>query len=101
VSELPRFLVQIVVVLPPDMPPEEKAALLEREASRAGELMEAGVIRDIWRIPGRLENVGVWEAQNATVLHQAISSLPVWPWTQVTVTPLANHYLTRDPEPTA
>jgi len=98
---MPRFLVQIAVMLPPDLPDDERSALLEREARRAGDLMESGVIRDIWRVPGRLENVGVWEAHNATVLHEAISSLPVWPWARVTVTALANHYLTRDPEPTA
>jgi muconolactone D-isomerase len=99
-SDVPRFLVGIVVMLPPDMPADERSALLEREARRAGDLMESGVIRDIWRVPGRLENVGVWEARNATALHEAISSLPVWTWSRVTVTPLANHYLTRDPEPT-
>jgi muconolactone D-isomerase len=96
---VPRFLVQIVVNLPPDMPQDDKAALLEHERVRATELKDAGIIRDIWRVPGRLENVGVWEAANATALHAAIASLPVWPWTHVTVTPLANHLLTTDPEP--
>jgi muconolactone D-isomerase len=95
---VPRFLVQITVGLPADMPRSEREALLEREAQRGRELRREGVIEDIWRIPGRLANVGIWRADTATALHQAISSLPVWPWTEITVTALADHHLTRHPE---
>jgi muconolactone D-isomerase len=95
-----RFLVQISVALSSDMPGAERAALLERERRRGQELKDAGVIEGIWRIPGRLANVGIWRAENATELHEAIASLPVWPWTDVTVTPLADHHLTPDPEET-
>jgi muconolactone D-isomerase len=93
-----RFLVQISVGLPPEMPPAERAALLERERRRGSELKQTGMIQDIWRVPGRLANVGIWRADTATALHQAIASLPVWPWTEVTVTALADHHLTSDPE---
>ena len=95
---MPRFLVQISVALPPDMPPAERSALLERERERGRELKQAGVIQDIWRVPGRLANVGVWRTPTVTALHDAISSLPVWAFTEVTVTPLADHYLTSEPE---
>jgi muconolactone D-isomerase len=95
-----RFLVQISVALASDMPGPERAALLERERRRGQELKDAGVIEEIWRIPGRLANVGVWRARSANELHDAITSLPVWPWTDVTVTPLADHHLTSDPEDT-
>lgn len=79
----------------------ERGTLLERERRRGRELREAGLIEDIWRVPGRLANVGIWRAPSATALHEAIVSLPVWPWTEVTVTPLADHHLTTDPEGTA
>jgi muconolactone delta-isomerase len=95
---MPRFLVQISVSLPPDMSPAERSALLERERERGRELKSAGIIADMWRLPGRLANVGIWCTPSATALHEAISSLPVWAWTEVTVTPLADHYLTTDPE---
>jgi muconolactone D-isomerase len=95
---VPRFLVQISVALPPDMPQDERSALLERERERGRELKQAGIIQDIWRVPGRLANVGVWRTPSVTALHEAISSLPVWAWTEVTVTPLADHYLTTEPE---
>ena len=93
-----RFLVQIEVKLPPTMSTAERDSLLEREQVRGTELKQAGSIQDIWRIPGRLANVGIWDAANATALHEALVSLPVWPWTEVVVTPLADHYLTTDPE---
>lgn len=93
-----RFLVQISVRLPPEMDAVERAALLERERARGRELKDGGVIEEIWRIPGRQANVGIWRAPTATDLHLAITSLPVWPWTEVTVTALADHQLTSDPE---
>jgi muconolactone D-isomerase len=93
-----RFLVQISLTLPPTLPEGERASLLERERRRGQELKDAGVIEEIWRIPGRPANVGVWRARSATELHEAIGSLPVWRWTEVTVTPLADHHLTTDPE---
>jgi muconolactone D-isomerase len=80
------------------MPDGERSALLERERARGLELKDAGAIEDIWRVPGRLANVGIWRAETATALHAAITSLPVWPWTDVSVTPLADHYLTSRPE---
>jgi muconolactone D-isomerase len=93
-----RFIVEIAVRLPPEMPEAERTALLERERVRGRELKDAGVIEDLWRVPGRLANVGIWRTRTATELHEAIASLPVWRWTDVTVTPLADHHLTSDPE---
>jgi muconolactone D-isomerase len=80
------------------MPDGERSALLERERTRGLELRDAGAIEDVWRVPGRLANVGIWRAETATALHAAITSLPVWPWTDVSVTPLADHHLTSRPE---
>jgi muconolactone D-isomerase len=47
----------------------------------------------MWRIPGRTANVGIWKAKDATELHAAISSLPMFPYIDAHVTPLATHYL--------
>jgi muconolactone delta-isomerase len=35
--------------------------------------------------------VGLWEAADATVLHEALASLPMFPWMDVTVEALATH----------
>jgi muconolactone D-isomerase len=41
--------------------------------------------------PGRWANCGLYEAPDATAVHEAMSSLPLWPWMNVQVIPLAEH----------
>ena len=82
---------------PPDGDASELARLTAAERARAAELARAGRIRRLWRIPGRRANWGLWEAPNATALHDAISSLPLYPWLAVDVHPLAAH--PHDPAP--
>jgi muconolactone D-isomerase len=91
-----EFLVRIEFSLPPDMAPDVHARLLEQERARGLELRSEGVILRIWRIPGRRANVGIWQACDATVLHDAIASLPLFPWIDAQVTPLALHPVEGD-----
>jgi muconolactone D-isomerase len=93
-----RFLVEITVELPPDLrdpESERRAQLLEAELERGVELHRAGTIEAIWRVPGEMRNVGIWQAADATELHEAIVSLPLSPWFRVKVTPLAEHPVER------
>ena len=46
-------------------------------------LAEAGFLRAIWRVPGRLANRAIWTAADATALHEALVSLPLWPYMEV------------------
>jgi muconolactone D-isomerase len=92
-----EFLVHIEVLWPPDADPDEKARLIAAEGARARELIAEGRIRRLWRIPGRWANYGLWEAPDATVLHAALSSLPLSPWCDIEVEPLATH--PSDPGP--
>lgn len=86
-----EFLVEIEVKWPPDGDPAQRAELIAAEGRRAAELAAAGTVRRLWRIPGRWANVGLWEAPDATALHDAIASLPFYPWLTATVRPLARH----------
>lgn len=86
-----EFLVEIEVHFPPDGDPAKKAELIAAEKLRARELADAGILRRVWRQPGRWANYGLWEAPNASALHEAIASLPLFPWLRVTVHPLAEH----------
>ena len=88
-----EFLVEIAVNLPPDFDPQKAKALREAEAARGVELYDAGIIRRTWRIPGRRAAVAIWAAADATALHDALVSLPLFPWLDIRVTPLARHYL--------
>ncbi|MBS1844821.1 MAG: muconolactone Delta-isomerase family protein [Actinobacteria bacterium] len=89
-----RFLVEIRVDFPPDLrdpSSERRGKILAAELDRGLELRRDGVIEHIWRVPGALHNFGVWQAADATALHEAISSLPAFPWIEARVTPLADH----------
>jgi muconolactone D-isomerase len=86
-----EFLVHIAIGWPPDGDADQKQRLIAEEAERARELTDAGMIKRLWRIPGRWANVGLWEADDATALHEALASLPLYPWVQAEVQPLARH----------
>jgi muconolactone D-isomerase len=88
-----EFLVRIEVQLPPDLDEERLAKLMAAERVRGRELVDAGHIVRIWRLPGGLRNVGVWSAADPTELHELLMSLPTRPWFRTTVEALAVHPL--------
>jgi muconolactone D-isomerase len=86
-----EFLLHIEVTWPPDGDPEERQRRIEAEQQRAHELAVAGVIKRVWRVPGRWASWGLWVAHDATAIHEAVTSLPMWPYLDVEVFPLAAH----------
>jgi muconolactone D-isomerase len=92
-----EFLVRITIDIPADMPQEQSRELAQREAERAGELASQGRLVRLWRVPGRRANVGLWSAKDATQLHEALASLPLFPYMDIALEPLARH--PSDPPP--
>jgi muconolactone D-isomerase len=86
-----EYLVDIKVHLPGELTPERRAELLAAELRRGRELKAAGSIAMIWRVPGAVHNIGIWRAPDPTALHDLIASLPLFPFIDATVTPLARH----------
>ena len=86
-----EFLVRFEINQPESMTPDERERLRVIERARAMELREQGVLKRLWRVPGRRAVVGLWETSDATALHDALASLPMFPWMDVTVEPLATH----------
>jgi muconolactone D-isomerase len=86
-----EFLVRIDVRIPAGLDPDRVAALQQAEAVRARELVAEGTLRRIWRIPGRRSNVSLYEAPDASALHAALSSLPLFPYLEIDVQALAVH----------
>jgi muconolactone D-isomerase len=82
-----EFLVRSENRLPPETPAERREELRAAERARAVELRAAGVLKRLWRVPGRNATVGLYEA----ALHDALMSLPMAPWLDVTVEALATH----------
>ena len=89
------FMLRIDVTVPPDMPQAEKDALREQENSRAEALIGQGTLVRIWRVVGRLANFSVWHAESLEALHEVVSSLPMFPYMKVDVTPLIDHPMTQ------
>lgn len=88
-----EFLVEIEIRLPPDLDEARRKELVDAEFARGAGLAEAGILRAVWRVPGRFANRAIWSAPDATALHEALTSLPLWPYMDVSVTALARHGL--------
>jgi muconolactone D-isomerase len=86
-----EFLVHIEINWPPDKPDHEREEIFAAELARGQELARAGALRRIWRIPGRWANWSLYDVPDATALHEALSSLPLYPWMDIQVHPLAAH----------
>lgn len=86
-----EFLINIKFNWPDSVPEDRKAALRTAEVARAAELAKHNHLVRMWRVPGRRENWGLWRASDATEMHDVLTSLPIWPYMDVTVLPLAQH----------
>ena len=85
------FLVHMEVELPPDMPASEADAIKAREREYAQALMRDGRWVHIWRIAGRYANASIFDVASNDELHELLSGLPLFPYMDITVTPLARH----------
>lgn len=87
-----EFLVHIKLRWSDDMDPELKDRVIRDERAHAAELIKEGHLIRMWRVPCRFENWGLWRADDATQLHEIITSLPANPWMyDINVLPLAKH----------
>jgi muconolactone D-isomerase len=98
VTNAAEFLVRSKVRRPQGVSDEHWAGLLEDEYAYARDLLAAGTIVGIWRIPGALENIAIWRTRDATHLHELLTERPLHPWADVVVTALATHPVHRPTE---
>lgn len=70
--------------------------LVRRERDAGHALISEGTLRRIWRVPGERANIGIWSVPDATALHARLASLPLWPWLDADVVPLATHELEQE-----
>jgi muconolactone D-isomerase len=85
------FHVRMDVAIPLDLDPALRDELIATEKARALELQRKGTWVHLWRIVGQYSNFSVFEVDSTDELHDILWNLPMFPFMQVQVTPLAKH----------
>jgi muconolactone D-isomerase len=85
------YCVRMDVQIPHDYPAERIEMLKAEEKARAIELQRAGVWRHLWRIAGAYANISIFDVASHDELHTLLSTLPLFPFMAIAVTPLARH----------
>ena len=82
---------QMNVRIPLDYDKEEATRLKAREKARFQELQRGGKWRHIWRVAGHYANVSIFDVESNAELHDILTSLPLYPFMEMKVTPLCRH----------
>lgn len=85
------FHVRMDVRLPHDMDQDTLAHLVAREKAYSQQLQRSGKWPHIWRIVGEYANISIFDVETNDELHTLISGLPLFPYMDIHVTPLARH----------
>jgi muconolactone D-isomerase len=79
------------VDLPVDMDPQARSHLVNREKAYSQDLQRSGKWPHIWRVVGEYANYSIFDVESNDALHQILSNLPLFPYMDIRVTPLATH----------
>lgn len=85
------FLVRMDVSLPHDMAPAVADDIKSREKAYAQDLQRSGKWVHLYRVVGEYANYSVFDVESNDELHGLLSSLPLFPYMKIKVTPLARH----------
>ena len=85
------YLVRMQVNMPADMPKDQADKIKLEEKNYAQKLQREGKWPHLWRVVGRYANVSVFDAKDNDELHAMLSSLPMYAYMDIEVTPLAKH----------
>ena len=86
-----EFLVYADNNFPVDGDKQLHATLRSGERECAMALRESGNLKRLWRSPGRSGWIALWEAADATELHEQLASLPMFPYLDIHIEALATH----------
>jgi len=85
------YCVQMEVKIPDSLPAERAEEIKAAEKARAIEIQKSGRWPHLWRVAGRYANISIFDADSNDELHELLSSLPLFPYMTIQVTPLARH----------
>jgi muconolactone D-isomerase len=89
-----EYLIDFLIAIPDGASPGEVRERLDGEGTRVAELAAEGKALRVWRpLPddGRQRALGLYRAASDAELEAILDSLPLRPWMEITVTPLAAH----------
>jgi len=85
------YHVRMDVRIPHDLDPQLRDELVAMEKAYSQELQRLGKWPHIWRIVGEYANFSVFDVDSHDELHRILSALPLFPYMDIHVTPLAVH----------
>lgn len=85
------YCVRMDVRVPHDVDQAAFAKLKADEKARAQDLQRSGKWRHLWRVAGQYSNISVFDVASHDELHDILSTLPLFPFMEIEVTPLARH----------
>ena len=85
------YHVRMDVRPPHDIDPTKFEQLKAEEKARAQELQRSGTWVHLWRIAGQYSNISVFDVESHDALHAILSTLPLFPFMEIAVAPLARH----------
>jgi len=85
------YMVQMTVNKPNDIDPDVWNDIIAREREYGQKFMKSGQFPHIWRVVGKFSNVSIFDVESNDQLHQILSGFPLFPYMEMTVTPLAEH----------
>lgn len=85
------YCVQMDVKIPDSVPADRAEAIKAAEKARAIEIQRSGKWPHLWRVTGRYANISIFDVESHDELHELLTSLPLFPYMTIQVTPLARH----------
>jgi muconolactone D-isomerase len=85
------YHVRMNVHLPHDLAPDTRAEIVGRERAYAQQLQRDGKWLHLWRIAGEYANYSIFDVASHDELHEILAGLPLFPYMDIRVTPLATH----------
>ena len=85
------FHMRMDVHIPHGLDPDVRAETVAKEKAYSQELQRQGKWPHIWRIVGEYSNYSIFDVADGDELHGILSGLPLFPYMDIHVTPLATH----------
>ena len=85
------YLVRMDVRIPTGADPKQMDEIKALEKAYSQELQRDGRWVHLWRVVGEYANYSVFDVGSNDELHQLLSALPLFPYMEIHVTPLAQH----------